>query len=63
MPSYEGKKIDPATYTAGFKNPRREAKPLPGTRVMMSNNAVIKPTLEGIENIAYKGNAVLNANK
>jgi hypothetical protein len=29
----------------------------------MSNNAVIKPTLEGIENIAYKGNAVLNANK
>ena len=48
MPSYEGKKIDPATYTAGFKNPRCEAKPLPGTRVMMSNNAVIKPTLEGL---------------
>ena len=63
MPSYEGKKIDPATYTAGFKNPRCGTKPLPGTRVMISNNAVIKPTLGGIENIPYKGNAVLNANR
>ena len=55
--------IDPSTYTAGFKNPRCKTKPLPGTRVMMSNNAVIKPTLGGVENIEYKGNAVLNANK
>jgi|TARA_B110000977_G_C10997731_1_gene462573 hypothetical protein len=37
-------------------------KPL-GTRVMMSNNSTITPTLKRIDNIPYKGNAVLNANK
>ena len=63
MPNYEGEKIDPATYTAGIKNPRCMVKPLPGTRTMKSNNAVITPTLGGISNIEYKGNAVLNANK
>jgi len=48
---------------AGIKNPRCMVKPLPGTRVMKSNNAVITPTLGGISNIEYKGNAVLNANR
>ena len=37
-------------------------KPL-GTRVMKSNNSTITPTLKRIDNIKYKGNAVLNANK
>ena len=37
-------------------------KPL-GTRVMKSNNSTITPTLSKIDNIEYKGNAVLNANK
>ena len=37
-------------------------KPL-GTRIMKSNNAIITPTLGGISNIEYKGNAVLNANR
>jgi len=37
-------------------------KPL-GTRVMKSNNKTIIPTLRRIDNIPYKGNAVLNANK
>jgi hypothetical protein len=44
---------------AGVKLPCG-CKPL-GTRVMKSNNAVITPTLKRIDNIAYKGNAVLNA--
>ena len=39
------------------------AKPIVGTRVMKSNNATITPTLGGIKNCGYKGNAVLNANK
>jgi len=34
-----------------------------GTRVMRSNNTTITPTLKRIDNIPYKGNAVLNANK
>jgi hypothetical protein len=34
-----------------------------GTRVMKSNNAMITPTLRRIDNIPYKGNAVLNANR
>jgi hypothetical protein len=37
-------------------------KPL-GTRIMRSNNTTIIPTLRRIDNIPYKGNAVLNANK
>mgnify|MGYP000190389215 CR=1 FL=1 len=37
-------------------------KPL-GTRVMKSNNSTITPSLERIDNIPYKGNAVLNAQK
>jgi hypothetical protein len=37
-------------------------KPL-GTRTMVSNNSTIMPTLKKIDNIEYKGNAVLNANK
>ena len=34
-----------------------------GTRTMVSNNSTIMPTLKKIDNIEYKGNAVLNANK
>ena len=37
-------------------------KPL-GTRVMVSSNMTVIPTLKHIDNIEYKGNAVLNANK
>ena len=37
-------------------------KPL-GTRVMKSNMTNVIPTLKRIDNIPYKGNAVLNANK
>lgn len=63
MPSYEGKKVDPATYTAGIKNPRCGTKPLPGLRKMESNNAVIKPTLTGINNIPATPNPVMLANQ
>lgn len=38
-------------------------KPIAGTRVMRSNNTTIMPTLDKIDQIPYKGNAVLNANK
>ena len=38
-------------------------KPVVGTRVMRSNNSTIMPNLRKIDNIPYKGNAVLNANK
>ena len=34
-----------------------------GTRVMKSNNTTIIPTLRQIDNIEYKGNAAINANK
>jgi len=34
-----------------------------GTRVMLSNNSTITPMLKSIDNIPYKGNAVLNANR
>ena len=34
-----------------------------GTRIMRSNNTTIIPTLRQIDNIPYKGNAVLNANR
>ena len=38
-------------------------KRIPGTRGMKSNNTTIIPTLRQIDNVPYKGNAVLNANK
>ena len=38
-------------------------KPVVGTRVMRSNNSTIRPTLRKIDNVPYKGNAVLNAQK
>ena len=58
MPSY-GEKQKPAgvELDCGCKNP------IVGTRIMRSNNTTIIPTLRQIDNIPYKGNAVLNANK
>ncbi len=56
MPSY-GEKQKPAGVKLSCG-----CKPL-GTRVMKSNNITITPTLRQIDNIPYKGNAVLNANK
>ena len=43
--------------------PLKGGKPIPGTRVMRSNNTTIIPTLDKIDQVPYKGNAVLNANK
>ena len=54
MPSY-GEKQKPAGVDLGNK------LPMPKTRVMVSNNSTITPTLKRIDNIPYKGNAVLNA--
>ena len=56
MPSY-GQKQKPAG-----KKLSCGCKPL-GTSIMKSNNSTITPTLKRIDNISYKGNAVLNANK
>ena len=56
MPSY-GMKQKPAG-----KKMACGCKPL-GTRVMKSNTSTITPSLKKIDNITYKGNAVLNANK
>lgn len=56
MPS-RGEKQDSAGIPLGG------GKPVVGTRVMKSNNTTIIPTLRQIDNIPYKGNAVLNANK
>ncbi len=39
------------------------AKPIVGTRTMKSNNSTITPNLKSIDNIPYKGNPVLNAQK
>ena len=36
---------------------------IPDKRTMVSNNSTITPTLKSIDNIPYKGNAVINANK
>ena len=36
------------------------AKPIVGTRVMQTNNSTIMPTLRTIDNVPYKGNAVLS---
>ena len=56
MPSYgENQK------SAGIKLPCG-CKPV-GTRTMRTNNTTVMPTLRKIDNIEYKGNAVLNANK
>jgi len=55
MPSY-GEKQMPSGIVLN------SAKPIVGTRVMKSNNSTITPTLKRIDNIPYKGNAVLNAN-
>jgi len=57
MPSY-GEKQAPAGKVL-----LNQCKPVVGTRVMESNNSTITPTLKKIDNIPYKGNAVLNANK
>jgi len=56
MPSY-GESQKPAGKV------RHTGKPIVGTRVMKSNNSTITPTLKKIDNIAYKGNAVLRANR
>ena len=50
-----------ATTGSGVKL-KDNIKPL-GTRVMKSNNSTITPTLKQIDNIEYKGNPVMSANK
>tara|TARA_Y100000389_G_scaffold203142_1_gene250623 strand:- start:2325 stop:2501 length:177 start_codon:yes stop_codon:yes gene_type:complete len=57
MPSY-GEKQQPAGKVI-----LNSCKPIVETRVMKSNNAVITPTLRQIDNIPYKGNSVINAQK
>tara|TARA_R100000935_G_C2791664_1_gene146284 strand:+ start:805 stop:969 length:165 start_codon:yes stop_codon:yes gene_type:complete len=37
--------------------------PIVGTRVMKSNNSTITPTLRRIDNIPYKGNSALLAQR
>jgi len=60
MPNYNGKKVDPSTYTAGFA--KKCGCTNPGDRTMRSNNMNIISTLK-IDSVNYNGNAVLNANK
>tara|TARA_R110000851_G_scaffold199990_1_gene351061 strand:+ start:70 stop:258 length:189 start_codon:yes stop_codon:yes gene_type:complete len=62
MPSYNGKKVNPSTYTAGFAIKCGCTKE--GDRTMMSNNSTIKSTLR-IDAIPFvlQSNAVLSANK
>tara|TARA_R100001510_G_C7612384_1_gene175507 strand:+ start:215 stop:427 length:213 start_codon:yes stop_codon:yes gene_type:complete len=55
--------IEPATYTAGIKNPRCNTKPISNLRTMECNNAVVKPTLKGISNAPYNINPVIALNK
>lgn len=50
-----------ATVGSGIKL-KCGCKPL-GTRIMKSNMTNVIPNLKKIDNIEYKGNAVLNANK
>ena len=57
MPSY-GEKQAPAGKVLHGR-----CKPVVGTRTMKSNNSTITPNLKSIDNIPYKGNAVLNAQK
>tara|TARA_R100000935_G_scaffold9144_1_gene18787 strand:- start:4440 stop:4610 length:171 start_codon:yes stop_codon:yes gene_type:complete len=56
MPSY-GEKQKPAGVKLYC------GKPIVGTRKMVSNNSTITPTLRKIDNIAYKGNPALLAQK
>ena len=49
------------TQKAAGVNKSPVQKPL-GKRVMKSRNRLIEPTLS-IDNVPYKGNAVLNANR
>ncbi len=56
MPSY-GQKQKPA----GKK--LKCGKPIVGTRVMKSNNSTITPTLKRIDNVPYKGNPALLAQR
>jgi len=56
MPSY-GENQKPAGYAK-----KCGCGPV-GTRTMMSNKSNVTPTLKSIDNIPYKGNAVLNANR
>jgi|TARA_B110000977_G_C10748608_1_gene365904 hypothetical protein len=37
--------------------------PIVGTRIMKSNNSTITPTLRRIDNVPYKGNPVLLAQR
>lgn len=60
MPSYNGTKVDPSTYTAGFAKKCSCTKP--GDRTMRSNNTTLIPTLK-INSVRYSGNPVLKANK
>lgn len=57
MPSY-GQSQQPAGKVLLDK-----CKPVVGTRIMKSNNSTITPNLKQIDNIPYKGNAVINANR
>ena len=59
MPSNGEKQIQ-AGYELDCNNKPRNK--ILGERSMISNNSTIKTTLR-IDNIPYKGNAVLNANK
>jgi len=56
MPSY-GEKQKPAGVKLYC------GKPIVGTRVMKSNNSTITPTLKKIDNIPYKGNPALLAQR
>ena len=57
MPSY-GQKQKPA----GVKL-KNQCKPIVGTRKMVSNNMTVVPTLNRIDNIPYKGNPALLAQR
>ena len=57
MPSY-GQKQKPA----GMKL-KNQCKPIVGTRNMVSNNMTVIPTLRKIDNIEYKGNPALLAQR
>jgi len=57
MPSY-GQKQKPA----GIKL-KNQCKPIVGTRNMVSNNMTVIPTLRKIDNIEYKGNPALLAQR
>lgn len=58
MPNY-GEKQKPA----GVKLKCGCRMPVVGTRIMKSNNSTITPTLKRIDNIPYKGNPTLLAQR